>query len=133
MKLKLSGEIKDSQMSFKDPSYAEKIKKFSEKNDGKLFMMEIVAVKDLKSYEQLKYYWGVLLPSLMAHTGVGSKTEMDAFCRYELLSEFVIVDKKTIPIIKSLRLSELETNKIRMSEYIGQVEGLLLDMGGHII
>lgn len=132
MKLNIQGSIKDNTLVYKTTNARERIAEFISKNNGHDFIMQIHAIKDAKTYEQLKFYWGVVLPCFQKLTGVGSKTEMDVFLRNEFLKSAKPIAGKIVVFMPSLKLDDLELDKHDFSAYIENCINFLMDLGGAI-
>ena len=109
------------------------VAEFYAQHEGEQVRYICETVKDVKSYEQLKFYWGVIIVELCKATGIGSRSEMDAICRNEFLKE--IRDggiNGPYVYIPSLQISANEVDRVKMSGYINDCLNLLADAGGQI-
>lgn len=136
MKSKIDGykKICDGVPVYQDPTFKDKLSAFYEANEGRMIIEKHEVVRDVKSYEQLKFYFGVVVPAMCEATGVKSRVEMDEQLRYEFLSEEKenAINGGLYYAIPSLSIDANKVDKIKMAKYINDCLDLLVECGGSI-
>lgn len=112
---------------------AKAVEDFISSHSGEKIRCTYEVVKDMKSYEQLKFYWGVVVRALCQASGVASRDEMDAICRNEFMKEIKPGGPSGSYVrIPSLKIGANEVDRVKMSQYIDDCLNLLADLGGTI-
>ncbi len=109
-----------------------KLNLFCKENAGKEIIVKFEPVKDIKSYKQLKFYFGVLIPAFVFHTGDTNKSMFDAYLRDKYLSSIHEINGEQFKYIPSLQIGKNKINKEKMTWYIEQCLNELIDIGGGI-
>lgn len=114
------------------PDQEAKVGDFVDKNQGFDVSIKYTVIKDVKSLQQLRFYFGVLLPAFVACTGETDKAKLDAYFRDKYLSSIHEVNGEQFKFIPSLQIGKNQVNKEKMTWYIEQVLNDLADIGGSI-
>lgn len=131
-KLQTYSFAKEGALIRKDPDFSDKYKAFINANDGRMILEKYEVVRDVKSYEQLRFYFGVLIPALCEATGMKDRVVMDEQCRYQFLREVKQGPMGEYVHVPSLAIDANQVDKVMMSEYIGHCIDLLAECGGDI-
>ena len=110
----------------------EKINPFLEKHEGQELVMKLETLADRKSYEQLKFYFGIILQAFVRATGETGKEKLDAYLRDKYLSSIHYVNGNAFKYIPTLQIGKNKVNRATMSNYIENCLNELIDCGGSI-
>jgi len=121
-------KIKESHIVW-DP---DKVNPFLWKHEGQELVMKLEALADRKSYEQLKFYFGIILPAFVKATGETGKEKLDAYLRDKYLSSIHYVNGNAFKYIPTLQIGKNKVNRATMSNYIENCLNELIDCGGSI-
>ena len=129
----LSGKIKDDgEMKYSDRNWEVRLNDFKKRFAGMDFIIQIQAVRDGKTLQQIRFYWGVLLPALCDVTGVAKKDDIDIYCRNMYIKRYRDVHGASIGYLPSIKMSDLELDRVDFSKYIENCLHLLYEFGGSI-
>lgn len=105
-------------------------------NPGKTFRATYKIMQDAKSYAQLRFYFGVLLPAFVTTTGETDRDKIDHYLREKYLAhweEIILKDQvRQTMHIPTLQIDANEISKEGMSSYITNCLNELWDMGGNV-
>jgi len=110
----------------------EKVNPFLFKHEGKEVVMKLEGLADRKSYEQLKFYFGIILPAFVQATGETGKEKLDAYLRDKYLSSIHFVNGNAFKYIPTLQIGKNKVNRATMTNYIETCLNELIDCGGSI-
>lgn len=125
-KISNDGKIEFSEKNNND------IYSFLLKNTGKDISIKYDIIKDIKSYEQLKFYFGVIIQAFVQATGDTNKSMFDAYLRDKYLSSIHEINGEQFKYIPTLQISKNKISKEKMSEFIQNCINELIDLGGSI-
>jgi len=126
--MQLIGKIISGCLEFE----AHKLHEFCKKQKDGDVVIKIEPVGDAKSYEQLKFYFGVILPAFIQATGETNKEKLDAYLRDKYLSSVHTVNNEQFKFIPTLQIGKNKVNKATMTKYIEDCLNELIDCGGSI-
>ncbi len=112
--------------------YLKKMMGFCLKNKGKEVIIKYEAVKDVKSLQQLRFYFGVILPAFVECTGDTDKAMFDGFLRDKYLSSIHEINGEQFKYIPTLQINKNKVNKVSMTKFIEDCLNELVDKGGSI-
>lgn len=112
------------------------IKEFFVNNPGKEFKATYKIIADVKSYAQLRFYFGVLLPGFITATGETDKNVIDHYLREKYLSRWEILhiggQERNALHIPTLQIDANEISREEMSGFITNCLNELWDIGGSV-
>jgi hypothetical protein len=127
----LIGKISENGVSF-SPAAEIRISDFARKNVGKDCVVKYEVVGDVKSYEQLKFYFGVLIPAFVQATGETNREKLDAYLRDKYLSSVHEIHGEKFKYIPTLQIGKNKVNRATMTKYIEDCLNELADCGGSL-
>lgn len=112
------------------------IKSFFLENPEKDFRATYKIINDVKSYAQLRFYFGVLLPAFISTTGETDKNKIDHYLREKYLARWEELKLKNVTRkalhIPTLGIDANEIDRVEMSSFISNCMNELFDLGGSI-
>ena len=129
--MEIACKIKNSVLDMSG-AQAKRLSVFKKENDGKYIILKLDVIKDNKSLQQLRFYFGVLLPAFVELTGETNKSRLDAYFRDKYLSTIHEINGEQFKFIPSLQIGKNQVNKESMTKFIDNVINDLIDMGGSI-
>jgi hypothetical protein len=134
-KIRLTGTVKGDRFKYDSPAGKFMFDEFISKHDGESLELEIKVIKDMKTLQQLRFYYGAILPAMVKATGDSDIGRLDMYLKGKYLMDFMelpdnLVDEttKVIPYIQSK--ADLTVNE--MDDYIESVLQELCDCGGSL-
>ena len=135
-KLTMTGIIKDGKFGYDSPAAKEMYNEFISKHDGEGMEVTFKVISDMKTYQQIKFYYGAILPAMIKATG---QTDVDLYLKGKYLMDFIELP----PIVKDgiekgeVRVAPYIPSKAdltieEMSDYIESCLNELIDAGGQL-
>lgn len=126
------GKIIGDSREYKDPEYKQKVIDFFSQHDGKDFKVTYKIINDVKSYAQLNFYFGVLIPAFVKATGETNRDMIDKYLRGKYLLQLNEVFGEIVPSVPSLGIDKNKIDRPAMANFISQCLTELWDVGGSI-
>lgn len=134
-KIRLTGTVKEGRFKYDSPAGKYMFDEFVSKHDGESMEIEIKVIKDQKTLQQLRFYYGALLPAFVKATGDSDIGRLDMYLKGKYLMDFMempdnLVDEttKVVPYIQSK--ADLTVNE--MADFIESCIQELCDCGGSL-
>jgi hypothetical protein len=134
-KIRLTGTIKEGRLKYDSPAGKFLFNEFLSLHEGDSLEIEAKVIKDQKTLQQLRFYYGAILPAMVKATGDSDIGRLDMYLKGKYLMDFMelpdnLVDEttKVIPYIQSK--ADLTVNE--MADYIESVLQELADCGGSL-
>lgn len=131
-KLSAYAVVHEGGLAYKDVDAIAKIEEFYALNVGKTIIQKYEVVRDVKSYEQLRFYFGVVVPAMCEATGNKDRLTMDEQLRYQFLREIKQGPMGEYVRVPSLSIDANQVDRVMMSGYINDCLELLAECGGSI-
>jgi len=131
-KIEFYGKITGEKREYKDPEYRQKVIEFFGNHDGKEFSVTYKIINDIKSYAQLKFFYGVVVPAFVQATGETNREMIARYLKGKYLGRIEEIMGETIPYVPSLAMDKNEIDKLEMANFISNCLNELYDVGGSI-